>query len=49
MDSSEAKLAYKDLAYTRFKHLPLYLEWAPFKTFSKDLSDNTTKEDTSQG
>ena len=27
---SGAKRAFKKLAYTEFKHLPLYLEWAPF-------------------
>lgn len=33
LDSSEAKKAFKKLAYTKFKNLPLYLEWAPEKTF----------------
>lgn len=28
-DPSEARKAFKKLAYSRFKHLPLYLEWAP--------------------
>ena len=28
-ESSHAKSAFKKLAYSSFKHLPLYLEWAP--------------------
>ena len=28
-DPSHARMAFKKLAYTNFKHLPLYLEWAP--------------------
>lgn len=31
--SNEAKGAFKRLAYTRFKSLPLYLEWAPVNSF----------------
>jgi multiple RNA-binding domain-containing protein 1 len=27
--SSDAKRAFKKLAYRRFKHVPIYLEWAP--------------------
>lgn len=33
-DPSEAKTAFTKLAYTKFKHLPLYLEWAPEDTFT---------------
>lgn len=29
LEPSHAKSAFKKLAYTKFKHLPLYLEWAP--------------------
>ncbi|CAC5419503.1 MRD1 [Mytilus coruscus] len=29
LEPTEAKLAYKKLAYTKFQHVPLYLEWAP--------------------
>lgn len=32
-DPSEARKAFKKLAYSKFKHLPLYLEWAPEHTF----------------
>ncbi|KAI8921384.1 hypothetical protein DFJ77DRAFT_161675 [Powellomyces hirtus] len=33
---NEAKSAFSRLAYTKFKHLPLYLEWAPIDTFTSD-------------
>ncbi|XP_014244006.1 probable RNA-binding protein 19 [Cimex lectularius] len=29
LEPSEAKIAFRKLAYSKFKHLPLYLEWAP--------------------
>lgn len=29
----EARAAFRALAYTKFKYLPLYLEWAPMETF----------------
>ena len=29
LETASAKTAFKKLAYTKFKHLPLYLEWAP--------------------
>ncbi|EFA76199.1 RNA-binding region RNP-1 domain-containing protein [Heterostelium album PN500] len=32
---SEAKLAFQNLAYTKFHHVPLYLEWAPIGVFTK--------------
>jgi multiple RNA-binding domain-containing protein 1 len=32
-DPSEARKAFKKLAYSKFKHLPLYLEWAPENVF----------------
>uniref|UniRef100_A0AAG5DDS9 RRM domain-containing protein n=1 Tax=Anopheles atroparvus TaxID=41427 RepID=A0AAG5DDS9_ANOAO len=33
LDPSEARKAFKKLAYTNFQSLPLYLEWAPENTF----------------
>lgn len=33
LEPSEARIAFKKLAYTKFKNLPLYLEWAPENTF----------------
>lgn len=35
-DPSEARKAFKKLAYTKFKHLPLYLEWAPEKALKTE-------------
>lgn len=35
-DPSEARKAFKKLAYSKFKHLPLYLEWAPENTFKDE-------------
>lgn len=35
-DPSEARIAFKKLAYTKFKHVPLFLEWAPKNTFRND-------------
>ncbi|XP_034489664.1 probable RNA-binding protein 19 [Drosophila innubila] len=37
-EPSEARQAFKKLAYTKFKNVPLYLEWAPEHTFTKSLS-----------
>lgn len=33
LDAIEAKKAFSKLAYSKFKNLPLYLEWAPENTF----------------
>lgn len=35
LEPSHAKSAFKRLAYSRFKHLPLYLEWAPLGAMKK--------------
>ncbi|XP_004523919.1 probable RNA-binding protein 19 [Ceratitis capitata] len=37
-EPSEAKQAFKKLAYSKFKNAPLYLEWAPEQTFTTTLS-----------
>ena len=39
LEPSEAKVAFRKLAYSKFHHIPLYLEWAPINTFRK--SSNT--------
>lgn len=44
-DPSEARKAFKKLAYSKFKHLPLYLEWAPEKTFNEE-EENVKEEET---
>nr|CAD7599757.1 unnamed protein product [Timema genevievae] len=38
LEPSEARNAFTKLAYSRFKHLPLYLEWAPSETFAAPYS-----------
>ncbi|CAN0483703.1 unnamed protein product, partial [Discosporangium mesarthrocarpum] len=35
---ADARKAFKRLAYKRFQHVPLYLEWAPVKVFDSVLS-----------
>ena len=42
-EPSEARVAFKSLAYKKFKHVPLYLEWAPSKLLpvSAPTSDRT--------
>ncbi|SPP86732.1 probable RNA-binding protein 19 [Drosophila guanche] len=37
-EPSEARQAFKKLAYSKFKNAPLYLEWAPEQTFATTLS-----------
>jgi len=44
LEPNEAKAAFKSLAYTKFKHLPLYLEWSPEKIFLRPHSSATTDE-----
>ncbi|XP_050579590.1 probable RNA-binding protein 19 isoform X2 [Bombus affinis] len=34
LEPSEARKAFTQLAYTKYKHLPLYLEWAPDNSFT---------------
>ncbi|GLD98776.1 hypothetical protein PINS_up007494 [Pythium insidiosum] len=33
LEPSEARKAFRSLAYKKFQHVPLYLEWAPVKVF----------------
>jgi multiple RNA-binding domain-containing protein 1 len=44
--SIDAKKAFRKLAYRRFKHVPIYLEWAPLA--AKPHSDSTKGEETPQ-
>ncbi|KAJ3277060.1 hypothetical protein HDV01_000112 [Terramyces sp. JEL0728] len=37
LERNEAKVAFRKLAYSKFKNLPLYLEYAPVGTFVKDF------------
>ncbi|XP_044304866.1 probable RNA-binding protein 19 isoform X1 [Varanus komodoensis] len=34
LEPTEAKRAFTKLAYSKFRHIPLYLEWAPMGVFS---------------
>lgn len=36
-EPSEARIAFTRLAYTKFKSLPLYLEWAPDNSFANSI------------
>jgi multiple RNA-binding domain-containing protein 1 len=45
--STDAKRAFRKLAYRRFKHVPIYLEWAPLQA-KKDHKDSTNKSVSSQ-
>lgn len=38
LEPSEAKAAFRKLAYSKFKDLPLYLEWAPENIFKSQSS-----------
>ncbi|MBN3311818.1 RBM19 protein, partial [Atractosteus spatula] len=35
LEPTEAKRAFSRLAYTKFQHVPLYLEWAPMGVFTQ--------------
>ena len=39
-EANHAKQAFSKLAYTSFKHLPLYLEWAPVNTMCKSVQED---------
>ncbi|XP_066272477.1 probable RNA-binding protein 19 isoform X1 [Branchiostoma lanceolatum] len=44
LEPSEARGAFYKLAYTKFQHVPLYLEWAPTKVFSTPNETETTQK-----
>ena len=43
-EPKEAKLAFKKLAYSNFKHYPLYLEWAPEDVFNISSENNESNK-----
>ncbi|XP_071946345.1 probable RNA-binding protein 19 isoform X2 [Antedon mediterranea] len=45
LHTQEARKAFYSLAYTKFQHVPLYLEWAPVGVFT---SQTSTKDKTEQ-
>ncbi|KAK3600296.1 hypothetical protein CHS0354_027139 [Potamilus streckersoni] len=46
LEATEAKAGFTKLAYTKFKHVPLYLEWAPMDVLKKETHPNQEKEET---
>ena len=40
--ANDARRAFRRLAYKKFKHIPLYLEWAPQSEKTKEQSEATT-------
>ncbi|XP_043252107.1 probable RNA-binding protein 19 [Colletes gigas] len=45
LEPSEARKAFTKLAYSKYKHLPLYLEWAPDNSFTTPLVERKKKKD----
>lgn len=45
LEPTEARAAFKKLAYSKFKDLPLYLEWAPENTFKTVATKAAPVED----
>jgi multiple RNA-binding domain-containing protein 1 len=43
-DRNEAKIAFRKLAYKKFKTLPLYLEWAPAGTFTEEYNKEKVEQ-----
>ena len=44
IEPSEARKAFNGLAYRRYHHVPLYLEWAPLNTITKKQQPNTNPQ-----
>lgn len=42
--NTEAKSAFRKLAYSKFEHVPLYLEWAPLNVFIEPKEREESKE-----
>ncbi|CAI9572605.1 unnamed protein product [Staurois parvus] len=43
IEPTEAKQAFRKLAYTKFQHVPLYLEWAPMNVFNTPPTGKKTE------
>ncbi|XP_069817518.1 probable RNA-binding protein 19 [Dendropsophus ebraccatus] len=43
LEPTEAKQAFRKLAYTKFQHVPLYLEWAPMNVFNSPPVEKTSE------
>ena len=48
IEPNSAKSAFRDLAYTRFKHVPLYLEWTPITIFTSSYTDYQSSSSSSK-
>ncbi|KAG6582829.1 RNA-binding protein [Phytophthora cinnamomi] len=49
LEPSEARKAFRSLAYKKYQHVPLYLEWAPVKVFDRPASaSSSTKASASE-
>lgn len=46
IEPSEARKAFNKLAYSKFKNMPLYLEWAPDNSLSDKKINLSVKQDT---
>ncbi|CAI5717880.1 unnamed protein product [Peronospora destructor] len=42
LEPSEARKAFRSLAYKKYQHVPLYLEWAPIKVFDQPASASSS-------
>ncbi|KAF0682855.1 Aste57867_25042 [Aphanomyces stellatus] len=49
MEASEARKAFRSLAYKKFQNVPLYLEWAPVKVFKKAATMTYSEKLKAQG
>uniref|UniRef100_A0A4P6D8M5 Putative rna-binding protein rrm superfamily n=3 Tax=Rhodnius TaxID=13248 RepID=A0A4P6D8M5_RHOPR len=49
LEPSEARVAFKRLAYSKFKYLPLYLEWAPDDSLAKNEQKESKAAEMSDG
>lgn len=45
LEASEARNAFKSLAYTKFKNAPLYLEWAPIEALKPATPEQLVDEE----
>ena len=51
LEPTEAKAAFRKLAYSKFRHMPLYLEWAPMDVFQTPAKrvESTPSENKAKG
>ncbi|GMF42676.1 unnamed protein product [Phytophthora fragariaefolia] len=48
LEPSEARKAFRSLAYKKYQHVPLYLEWAPVKVFDRPASASSSAKASSE-